>query len=67
MSRGDEKGLKGSSDSRQKNSLLPAHNRVMFEMKKTLKNYTQTNCLDRNPVAGGRLGDGTFKDTAHNH
>lgn len=38
----------------------------MFELdnhRERGKNYSLTNCLDRNPVARGRLGDGIFKDT----
>jgi hypothetical protein len=64
---GDEKGLKRIIGQQTKNSLLPARNRnrVMFELDNQQKGaektmYSLTNCLDRNPVARGRLDDGTL-------
>ena len=63
---GDEKGLKGISEQDTKNSLLPAHNGVMFELdnqremsKKLRIQMTMTVTLPH----GERLVDGTFKDT----
>lgn len=58
---GDEKGLKGIIEHNTKNSLLPAHNRVMFELDNHRRSAktTETNCRDRIPVARGRLSDGT--------